>query len=982
MPQQVRDALYGVVARGRILAHDINASYSQNPPHYAGSHLNQAVVFNEMFVLQQLARNPYEVTPIRSSRQIGNVNFSTQIISEHAFPESLSEDWVGSQSPGDATTGADCAILVASVQWPSTTYKSRLGAANYVELLTGLYVPLMQYRHTQAHRVDLSEASVSYPGIGVAVGKGFYNGGATSSSPPENVALQAISDLVLPYNLTYAGNFGGWELVRHPSVVSLIAKDDSGTALVIDEVFTFVSPLIVSAIALDPRSGEEWLTAASIGITNTGAYADSHLSLARDVTRYPLFPSTGPNPLFSYLQCSILSSPVEQSTAGNYNVFDGGTSYGIHMARRGASVGGNTAMPLDYDTWDFAAVCKREFYSLAVPAQSTVAGAPESHQSFDSPEFFRLYEPSPLNIGSPMSLLAERETNATSFEKPYYHQLEGSAVPDLRSADFSLVMLKGMSLIYQNGAFASDESSLAPILPTQSAFRFKSHDISGTTVRFDPVAWTDGTSFGATPEPMPAAESLAPQQETFTVTTTLFGVFQPPDLSGDYWVETTTSLFNGPFFRPGGLAYTVFSDFYYVPQTSGRALYKAEYYVPPARNQVNPLWLSTYANTQSFAAGQQWDEVSYNAGLYAETFLDAQVNTSSSTGLAVLTGPAFPGATQGARSELRYPIVLVQGGSGGVYSFPASLAQPQDPLTVPAAIAMPMICGQEFSCDRRDIAGVQPAAGLFSYSGAGPSETVSVPVHARGAKVTYTPQQQPYDTQGNTLFFYNDITREPYEIPGVITVAMDTPEVNLFVRWHASLQGLGAYKPGGLSAHLPNGIDIDDQRGSVSPFHWVRSSRINELSPVLIAELWMTARSTADVSVEWQWPEEFPELMSAFPARANYGPLGNTSTADVSEFNVFAGGLYGTLSSAYNVPVPLARHQSQGAFLHDKSPFLAGRFVFNREQTARLLNGESVYPTRWMEYEEGDPAGEEPQLLKWHQAEPATVRPSFTLQFT
>jgi hypothetical protein len=246
-------------------------------------------------------------------------------------------------------------------------------------------------------------------------------------------------------------------------------------------------------------------------------------------------------------------------------------------------------------------------------------------------------------------------------------------------------------------------------------------------------------------------------------------------------------------------------------------------------------------------------------------------------------------------------------------------------------------------------------------------------------------QEQPHTTFsvfGATYYtYYSDVSFEPYDVSGEITVAMNTPEVTLFVRWHASLQGLGDYKPGGLGTHFTNGIDIDDQRGSVSPFHWVRTSRIGELSPVLIAELWMTARSTADVSVEWQWPEDLPELQSSFPARAGYGTDSNRSTADVSEFNVFAGGVYGTFNWPTNVPVPVARHESQGAFLHDKSPFLAGVFVFNREQTSRLLNGESVYPTRWMEYDEGDPAGDEPQLLRWHQARPATVRPSFTLQF-
>lgn len=978
MPQQFRDVVYNAAARGRILVHKVNASYGRQPPHYPGQHINDAVLFSEMFSLQFGGRTPYSHETLRSGRLIGNVSFTTQIISDFVFPTVYidGKSWVASQSPGVANTAADCAFVAATVSWPVATDKSRLGENNYTQLLSGLYLPLLEYRHTQLHRASLNEDQLGHPSIGVAVGQAFYNMSFTDADAPQNVGLQAVSDLVTPYTVSDSISYGGWEIVRLPTVMSLIAKGSVGAAAPITDLLTFASPWVVSAIAIDPRTGDEWLTAANVGITNTDAFYGRHnVSLSRDLLRYPTFSSGVAEPLFSYLTCSLLSAAATNDTSGNYNVLDGRGIYEIQIARRGASVGGNTAMPTDYDTWDFAAVCKREFYSLAVYARDSVAAAPPSHQSFESPEFFRLYEPSTASIGSPMSLLPQREATPVSIEKPYYHQVEGSLVPDLRSADFSLVMLKGMSLIYQNGVFASDESSLVPVLPSQAAFRFQGHDITGTTVRFDPIAWSSGTSFGATPQAMPEAQQLQPSQWQAEFVAS-FSSYTPPDASGDYWMPVVGGFYQGFSGVAGALPANGFSFVVQqnptVPPGTNTQRYDYEIYLPPNTLNVNPFWLTQYHAAQSFTQFAAWDEASYNAGLYAQAFLDAQSEFYNSQwqNYSAPPSPKF----------LRYPVD-VSGPRDGLISGAAAWESPQPdklPASVSAATALPMVCGVDYSCTSAPIAEKQPAAGLFSYSGVGPSATLVVPCYSRGVKAISEWQDEPYLEQYPYYYYNADVSFSTFDIPGEFTVAMNTPEVNLFVRWHASLQGLGSYKPGGLSTHFPNGIDIDDQRGSVSPFHWVRTSRIDELSPVLVAELWMTARGTADVSAEWQWPEELPELQSSFTARATFA----NSQADLSEFNVFSGGLYGAFNSPPNVPVPLARHHSDGAFLHDKSPFLAGVFVFNRDQTGRLLNGESVYPTRWMEYDEGDPLGDEPQLLRWHQALPATIRPSFTLQIS
>lgn len=976
MPQQFRDVLYNAAARGRILVHNVNVGDSRNPP------LDDAVLFSEMFSDQLRGRTPYSHETIRSGRLIGNVSFTTQIISDFVFPTVYidGKSWVASQSPGVANTAADCAFVAATVGWPAATDRSRLGANNHTQLLSGLYLPTIEYWHTQLHRASLQEDQLSHPSIGVAVGQAFYDMGLTGAAAPQNVSLQAVSDLVVPYTVRDTISYGGWQIVRLPTVMSLIAKGSASAVTPITELLTFASPWVVSAIAIDPRTGEEWLTAANVGITNTDAFYGRHnVSLSRDLMRYPTFSSVSAEPLFSYLTCSLLSAMATNETSGNYSVMDGRTIYQIQIARRGASVGGNTAMPLDYDTWDFAAVCKREFYSIAVYARDSVAAAPPSHQSFESPEFFRLYEPSTASIGSPMSLLPQRETTPVSVDKPYYHQIEGSSVPDLRSADFSLVMLKGMSLIYQNGLFASDESSLVPVLPSQTAFRFQGHDIAGTTVRFDPIAWSSGTSFGATPQAMPEAQQLQPTQWQAEFTAS-FSSSTLPDASGDYWMPVVGGFFQGFSGVSGALPANGFSFVVQqnptVPPGTNTLRYDYEIYLPPNTLNVNPFWLTQYHAAQSFTQFAAWDEASYNAGLYAQAFLDAQ-SDGYDPQWHNYSSPPPP-------RFLRYPVdasgdrdVLISGARAWKSPQPDKL-----PASISAATALPMVCGVDYSCTSALIGGKQPSAGLFSYAGNGPSATVVVPCYSRGVKATSVWQNTPYLEAYPYSYYYADVNFSTFDIPGNFTVSMTTPEVNLFVRWHASLQGLGSYKPGGLSTHFPNGIDIDDQRGSVSPFHWVRTSRIGELSPVLVAELWMTARSTADVSAEWQWPEELPPLNSSFSAQATYGSEIATQTADLSEFNVFSGGLYGAFNSPPNVPVPRARHQSEGAYLHDKSPFLAGVFVFNRQQTERLLDGETVYPTRWMEYDEGDPLGDEPQLLRWHQALPATIRPSFTLQMS
>lgn len=896
---------------------------------------------------------------------------------------SLGTYWIGDTDSSWGGTAADCALMASLYLHVQATSPSGTPQETEIAPLLWLHPPNRRLMHL--HRAQVAGESYSTRGIGGSIGIASYtnrpSAGLETYSPYR--ALSGRGVVILPgYGRGYVG------------VAAPIYADESGTFSVLAETvflelendyFQSANPLyrhLFSAIAKDPRNGVEHITCGRVVAATYLATMESTRSLftlARPQSASP-FASC------SYMRVALVSAEIAGlNTTGFNNVARRADS--TTRLSRGSSTGGNTAMPMDYEPWDFAATCKREFLSQGVPyaAGIDLRPLPDSHQNVQLAQYNTLQIPDIRSIGSPCSMLPARESAPHNIEKAYYHYKYGN-LADLRAADFSLVMLKSLSLV-SHGHEASDASSLVPVvLPaSNSSFRFAGHNITGTTVRFAPISAQAGVSFGRSQNPGSLPEFNSTPATVNMANYWLNYSAPPPDRSGEYWgqvyygastgagsVSSVYIVLPSATVLAGAEAFVIATNAG-VPENSAVRFYDYVIHVPPhaegdtAYEKENSRGMHSrpYTQSQTFVAGAQWDEEGYIAGMLVSALIKQER-------LLFPVSPAF--------GTVQAPPPL-----GSAAPINAPVRNMFQTLETYGPHALPVVCGHDYECASNAIAGRQPTAGLFSYDGPGPTRIVAVPYIGRGMKATVTHRQPfaPAASLGQQAIA--DVAYEPLDMSVDFTVTLETEQVSVWVQWHASLQGLGAYVPRGDD--VQEGIDIDDHRGAVSPYHYVRTSRAGELSPVLVADLWFTARGRATVSGDATFPEELPAMQTTHEARRNAIINGALTPRPLQEFdlvsrwNFSSGGSNASTEFYGNYPDPMSLHSTQNITIDNKLPFYAGTFVFNRDQTAAILRGESVTPTRWMEYPEGDPRGDEPQCLRWHNSTFATIAPAFTAVF-
>jgi hypothetical protein len=947
------------------------------------------------------------VAVIFVSENSGGDSWSSTLITPASIHQSFSMPWVGDVDCEWSGKSADCAFI-------ATTYglAPLLTASPATQPETQI-APLLNLKNVDRrgallHRTKVNGDTYSQEGVGGSIAFATYNNRPYSSPSIETYsplrALPSRATVIFPgYARGYIGVLAPFRIDPNGDHTAL--ADISFVELEADyfdagQITNRLQRLIFSAVVRDARDDSEFLSCGKVVVHDYISTSEQNRSLffrARQT-------SSGQYAACSYLRVAVISAPIAQANASGFNNVL--RRFGTTGARfsRGSSTGGNSAMALDYDEWDFAATVRREFLAQGVPYVSGVgAGAlPPGHLNVIKSQYNRMHSPDLPGLGSPSAMLPERETIANDAEKPYYHFSGAGALADLRTADFSFVMLKSLSLVAL-GNDASDAASIVPVVLSsgQSKFRFSGRDIIGTTVRFEAESAANGVSFGRTQNPgaLPVFDATPGTRETRYWATDFDGM--PPnapvqsDLSGEYWSpaqyfavisgnQGEYDSIHNVFLRnfqdvvTPGVEVFVNAQNVGVPQNARIRFYDYTLQAPPHAEvpfRRRGMHSRGYSQSQSFVKSLPWDEEGYVAGMLAHAMVPSDPGS-------------FTGA--GAFNVMRFPVAPVYGEQAPLPL--GSAASPNAPardmwkvLPGNGVNPLPVVCGHDYDCTHQAFAGKQATAGLFSYDGEGPTRQVVVPYIGRGIKATVT-HRVPFEPAGNSAkLAIADVSYEPIEVSVNLTATLDTEQVTIFVQWHASLQGLGAYVP--RPSGSQEGIDIDDHRGTVSPYHYVRTSRAAELSPVLVADLWFTARGRATVTSEATFPEGLPEMQASHEGKRQNSNSSNAATA-LHEFDLAAqwlgdsGTAPGSTASFFgNIPTPRSIHASQNITISDKMPFYAGTFVFNRTQTASLLAGESVVPTRWMEFPEGDSRGDEPQYLQWHNNSFATIKPVFRLTF-
>jgi hypothetical protein len=940
------------------------------------------------------------VLPVRGLLISDSVNgeaFSTQLIAPATIRVEQISDWVGDIDSPWAGKTTDCALV--AMKYAPIDFDTADPHIRQEETIAPLLqLRALEHRGLIYHRVKVDGHTYTKTGIGSSIAfAAYYDRPLTAFNylvSTRSRPLPSRNTLVYPWARSTIG------------VISTFSGSESGQLSALDEViFIQQGPAnsfgqspsygiydhnLFSAIVRDPRNGNEFVTCAAVVATDHRPESEVWSGYLQSLAASALGLYLVDAYRASYLQVAIVSSPIDGIATDGFNNamsrFPNGTPGRLS---RGSSTDGNSAMALDYEEWDFAATCKREFLAVGVPYYPTSSGieVPEGHLNVEKSQYNTPHFPDVAGIGSPGSMLPERESLPTSNEKPYYHLLGyNNALADLRTADFSLVMLKGLSLIAGN-LEASDAASLAPVvLPAdQLRFRFAGHNITGTTVRFEAISKTAGISYGRT------QNAGAIPEFTFPAKTHSYGPYyvqsgtpQPsePDLSGSYY-NTDSVYYSGGFTSvlnllsvdPQSLLTNIrhapivaIATDAGVPQGHYKRVYDWTVFLPPcdenaaASGTHSGFYNRGYFESQSFTAGSAYDEFGYLAGTIVHDLV-RRTNT-------LPQNLNFPFDSAGASR-------VSVGNLGDVFSL-ESISE-KSVLNYALFAVLPPICGHDYHCTANAMAGKTACAGLFSYNGAGPSETVSVAYAGRGVRMdskVRTVDIGPLDNLPK--YVVSDVTFGPADYTANVDVAIETEQVEVYVRWHSSLQGLGSYVPRTLAASSVQGFDADDHRGTISPYHYVRTSRAGELSPVLIAEMYFTARARIGVSSQWTFPDGFPTVQASQDGKRYVTDI-YSDLRPLSEFDAVSNFGHPTTS---NDPTPVFRHASQPMEFQNKMPFYAGTFVFNRYQTAALLRGEAVTPTRWMEFPEGDERGNEPQYLQWHSQTLATVCPSFTLQMS
>ena len=197
------------------------------------------------------------------------------------------------------------------------------------------------------------------------------------------------------------------------------------------------------------------------------------------------------------------------------------------------------------------------------------------------------------------------------------------------------------------------------------------------------------------------------------------------------------------------------------------------------------------------------------------------------------------------------------------------------------------------------------------------------------------------------------------------------------MRWRGSLQSPGPYKVAPPFANEIDGVNVENGKSRVSPRMFVKQSQIDQATPILIADVWVRAVGTVNVSSNYTLPEAFGNS-----GTYTHKTLARTHTQkklekDLPDVSIGHRGEIAQGIGQLDVIQSWVKGEPVSSDALDWK-YLNG-FIFNRAQTQRLLDGETVEPTYWFLDNEGSAVESEPVCVHWHNTTFGTYKLQFRL---
>lgn len=641
-----------------------------------------------------------------------------------------------------------------------------------------------------------------------------------------------------------------------------------------------------------------------------------------------------------FFKFATLAAELEESLAARNDAGATNAADRFNLLLGGVDNVTPSAMVAAETPFDFGETCVRSFYSTSI--QRLLSG----DASFQHPNYAFLNCEGILGLGAASARLGIQERVTNTEERGYIAPNEALVHDRL-----SYVELKSSRHWMPQQPF-DDEDVTFPIVTIQGqdTFRFRGKSITGTGLEF--VPWSSNSfsqpiqSYGTENQLAAVAnETLGPYQDQATASPSNTN---PSDQSGVWF---GVKEFNGAVNEvqdagtPPGLGFRLYNRTSTFPGGG-----------PDARLNYPP-------NTS-------FDEQSYMTGV----MVAAAPGGSPFGRLALNAQPPSSFGYSSDQFDDKHPAAWPNSGrTRWIIYIDSQRIGLEIVFNVGARVFMPSLAGKEFTCNRESVAGFTCQAGVFHSIAAGVSFSKTGTLHISGIKETETYssiQSVPVTNSPNSIVSWSRlIQRTGWTGKIEHACTFNTKTVELFIKWSAALQSPGPYKV--TPPHEVNaaGLSYGRAPSRVAPAMWVKTEDVANVTPILVAEVWARAVGEVDVSSTYTFPEVF-------------------GTSGTYKHKVIAA----TAATFANNTTPVSIDLADAVIGHtrtfDKNALVSpqamdmrylGAFPFNRAQTQRLLDGETVEPTYWFLDDEGTALESQPVTVPWHNETFGTYKLKFRL---
>jgi hypothetical protein len=641
-----------------------------------------------------------------------------------------------------------------------------------------------------------------------------------------------------------------------------------------------------------------------------------------------------------------------------------------------------SAMVCEQSPFDFATTTTIPFSSTTMQARTSDLSAVQflpGDVGFENPQHEFVNSPAVLSLGHKAARLphSERSANAdTATYRKHGPQQSGTLVDE----DMVLVALKSFRICQQQPPL-SDDDICFPVMESadQSVFRFRGTAITGSKLAF--VPWSSGTftapirSFGASQLEQPDLGTTLTSSSSVLVPLTLGGQ-KPEALSGLYLLPTQA---------------TTYEEVATPPSYTDRLYNTTQYDLPASSNPDGHPPLAVM-----YEPNGPYDEIAFMAGALASACPYNLGNQRGSTsvlyGVGRLTTPpgSFAGWRQADVSDAHpaaWRIIVAFDGVNyqiasdrvAIRSLAAAGFSTGDEGTLNF---MPSIAGKTYDCTTKSLFGLPLQAGLFQCLSSGVEQNKTATINFLGRKTTTT-KTAATEQIGPATYLRVVTTTQEATWDGSVDheCTFKTPVVEIFVRWSASLQSPGQYK---VREPLPDYVNyggLSTAGSIVAPQVFCRTADRDLVTPILVADVWVRAVGECDVSSTYDFPSEFGTSGTYSHKIHTQGTGGNVSgrelAADLVDLSGTSFGHAKRFSDAFTENTVWPKNQEIPA--DQKATRYLGAFPFNRAQTQRLLDGETVTPTYWFLDDEGTALESQPVTVPWHNDTFGTYKLEFRL---